>query len=259
LLSIAELLNRFEPDPDVLLRAVSAHVSDEMLEWIATADYGDRADEHLVALRQVRDSGTFPERMYWCPMEVLELIRWSEPEDPEWKPGRTGEFGHWMRAFSCAAILRAEHEPYNYKYNDGCVDSTVVQLIQSLRALPVEFASTAASSLAWSLLHADPDGENEQIIPYGVGLLWFALQLRSKADDSDLAWFAQWVIRRADAVNSRRPPGIGSGLRDMVTRCQKQSAWERFGLDLSLLELKDRSSELRVWVNLIGEQLLEGA
>ena len=29
---IVELLNRFDPEPDVLLRAISAHVSDEMLE-----------------------------------------------------------------------------------------------------------------------------------------------------------------------------------------------------------------------------------
>lgn len=111
---IAELLNRFDPEPDVLLRAISGHVSDEMLEWISTADYGSRADEHLTALVQVRDTGTFPEELHWCPMEVFELIRWSEPDDPNWKPGRTGEFGQWMRAFSCAAILRAELEPYNY-------------------------------------------------------------------------------------------------------------------------------------------------
>jgi hypothetical protein len=136
---IVDLLNRFGPESDGLLREISKYIDDEMLEWISTADYGSRADEHMVALRQVRDTVTFPEEMYWCPMEVLELIRWSEPENPDWKPGRTGEFGHWMRAFSCASILRAAHEPYNYLYNNGCTDSTIIQLIWSLCALPGGF------------------------------------------------------------------------------------------------------------------------
>src|ERR1700759_2204844 len=125
---IVDLLNRFRPEPDVLLRAISAHISDEMLEVISIADYGDRADEHLAALRQVRDTGTFPAELHWCPMEVFELTRWSEPDDPDWKPGRTGEFGQWMRAFSCSAILRAEHEPWKHRYNDASTDSTVIQL-----------------------------------------------------------------------------------------------------------------------------------
>jgi hypothetical protein len=103
-------------------------------------------------------------------MEVLELIRWSEPEIRELEPGRAGEFGHWMWAFSCAAILRGEHGPYNYPCNDGCVDSTVVQLILSLRALPVDFAPQAAGHLAWLLLHSDPEGRNNSVRVYGVSL-----------------------------------------------------------------------------------------
>src|ERR1700687_4691021 len=157
---IVDLLNRFGPEPDILLRTISAHISDEMLEWISTADYGLRAGEHLVALQQVRDTGTFPEELHWSPMEVFELIRWSEPDDPSWKPGRTGEFGHWMRAFSCAAILRAEHEPWNYHYNDGCTDSTVIQLILSLHALPVDLNRQAAQHLAWLIFKSDPEGKN---------------------------------------------------------------------------------------------------
>src|SRR3569833_4443008 len=104
---IVELLNQFDPDGDALLRAISAHVTDEMLECISMADYGCDCDAHLAALRQLRDTGALPENPGWVPMEVLELIRWSEPENPEWKPGRTGEFGHWMRVFLCVVFLRA--------------------------------------------------------------------------------------------------------------------------------------------------------
>src|SRR3569833_1307286 len=110
---IAALLNRFEPDGDVLLRAISAHVTDEMLECISMADYGMDADKHLAALRLLRENLTLPENPVWVPMEVLELMRWDQPS-ANIRPGKTTEFGHWMMAFSCAAILRAEHEPWNY-------------------------------------------------------------------------------------------------------------------------------------------------
>jgi hypothetical protein len=252
---IIDLLNQFEPDLDGLLREISKHIDDEMLGWISAADYALRADEHLVALRQVRETGTFPEEMHWCPMEVLELIRWSEPEDPEWKPGGTGEFGHWMRAFSCAAILRAEHEPYNYSYNDGSTDSTVVQLILSLRALPVDFTSHALGNLAWLLLHSAPEGTNDQVRVYGTGLLWFALQTVPAVPDETLTSLAKWVIRRADELDWRPTAGGWSGLREMVLNCQKKSAWELLGCEFYDLDLSGRSSDLQVWVKVIGEQL----
>jgi hypothetical protein len=253
---IIDLLDRFEPDSEGLLREISKHIDDEMLEWISTADYGCRADEHIVALRQVRDAGTFPQEMHWCPMEVLELIRWSEPEDPEWKSGRTGEFGHWMRVFSCAAILRAEHEPYNYSYNDGSTDSTVIQMIMSLRALPVDFTSQAVKHLAWLLLHSDPEGRNDQVRVYGVGLLWFALQIVPTVPDETLISLARWVVRRADELDWKPTAGGWSGLREMVLNCQKKSAWELLGCEFCNLDLKPRSSDLQVWVEVIGEQLV---
>jgi hypothetical protein len=252
---IVELLNQFDPEPDVLLRAISKHVGDKVLEWISTADYGMHADEHFLALRQVRDTGTFPPKMHWCPMEVLELIRWSEPEDPEWKPGRTGEFGHWMRAFSCAAILRAEHEPYNYHYNDGCVDSTVIQLILSLRALPVDFTRQAVQHLAWLLLHSDPEGRNDSVRVYGMALLWFALRLVPRLPDETLLALAKWFVTRADELDWRPRAEGCSGMREMVLKCQKQKSWELLGSLFCELDLRERSSDLRTWVELIGQQL----
>lgn len=251
---ILNLLNRFDPQPDLLLHDISRHIDDDMLKCISAADYGDLQDEHMAALRQVRDTGTFPQEMYWCPMEVLELIRWSEPEYSNWKPGETGEFGHWMRAFSCAAILRAEHEPYNYSYNDGSTDSTVIQMIQSLRALPVDFSSQAAKNLSWLLLRSDTEGRDDSVRVYGVGLLWFALQVLPPVPDEILISLADWVVIRADELNWRAPAEY-SGLRDMVIQCQKRAAWELLGCELCSLEFSKRSPELRVWIEMIGEQL----
>ena len=130
---IEDLLNRFGPDGDVLLRAISTHVTDEMLECISRADYSIDADKHFAALRNLRDNFTLPENPVWIPMEVLELMRWDDPA-ANIRPGKMEDFGHWMMAFSCAAILRAEHEPWNYK-GDGSSASTTIQLILSLDAL----------------------------------------------------------------------------------------------------------------------------
>jgi hypothetical protein len=266
---IVDLLNRFEPEPDGLLRQISEHVDDEVLEWISTADHGTRADEQLTALRQVRDTCSFPKEMYWCPAEVLELIRWSEPNDPDWRPGRTGEFGHWMRAFSCAALLRATREPWNY--GDGLgTDSTLVQLVLSLCALPVDFTSQAVKSLAWLLLHSEPEGSDGQVCGYGLGLLWFALKHPASFPDESLTSVAQWIIqradeiyegaasvlRRADAVSDGLSPGDGDGLREMVISCQKQSSWEVLAIEFIELDLNGRSSSLRMLVKMIGERLL---
>ena len=77
---IIDLLERFDPEPDGLLDSISAYIDDEMLKEISLADYGDDAPEHLTALRTLRDAGIFPAKMVWVPGEVLELIRWSEPE-----------------------------------------------------------------------------------------------------------------------------------------------------------------------------------
>jgi hypothetical protein len=252
---IADLLSRFEPEPDGLLRQMSEHVSDEVLEWISIADYGEDADEHLIALRKLRDTGTFPKEMQWCPAEVLELIRWSEPEDPDWKPGRTGESGHWMRAFSCAALLRATREPWNY--GDGLgTDSTLVQLILSLCALPIDFTMQTVKFLAWLLLHSDPEGRDEQVCAYGIGLFWFALKHPTPFPDDVLISLAQWVTLRAGELYQESPSAGGPGLHEMVIKCQKRSSWERLGLKLLDLDLSVQSSELRAWINVIGKQLL---
>jgi hypothetical protein len=254
---ITEFLDRFEPDGDVLMRAIAEHVTDEMLQCISMADYGCDSDAHLAALRVLRDTGKLPENPGWVPMEVLELIRWSEPDDPEWKPGRTGESGHWMRAFSCAAILRAEHEPWNYHYNDGCTDSTTIQLVLSMDALPVDLKREAVRNFAWLISKSDPEGQNESIREYGVALLWFALQLEPAVADEDLIALSEWIVRRADELKWDPRVAEFSGLKGMVIGCQKRSGWEVFGVKVAELDLRGRSVELQTWVRLIAEQLVD--
>lgn len=251
-----QFLCSLDPDPDCLLKAISSHTTDEALDWISTADYGSRADEHLVALKQVRDTCTFPVDMAWCPAEVMELIRWSEPEDPNWKPGCMGEFGHWMRAFSCAALLRATRTPYNYGDGIG-TDSTLVQLVLSLRVLPIDFSLPARQFLAWLLLQIDLEGEDEQVCSYSVGLFWLVVQNTGLShSDSVLVEFAKWISCRTGLLFGRYSEDCIGGLQQMVSESLKRESWRKLGNAFIELDLAGRLDTLQVWTKTIGKQLI---
>jgi len=252
---IIELLKQFDPEPEGLLREISKHIDDEMLEEIAAADYGSRMEEHLVALRQVRDTGTFPEKMYWCPCEVLELIRYSEPENPEWKPGRTGSFGHWMRAFSSAALLRALAEPWNYTADAAQPSYSLIQLIHSLLVLPIDFYPHATRFLAWLLLNSEPEGQDEQVCYYGIGLLWFALHLKTPQPDKVLVLLSEWIVRREEELAARYYGYSARWLLGIGGRNAPPSPWEILGVQLCELDLSRHQLQLREWVSLIGHEL----
>lgn len=104
-----DFLNPLKPDQDALLLELSNHITDEMLDEIARADYGQDQELHLAPLRSLRDQHTFVEPMHWYPCEVLELVRNSGPD------GSLSIHDHWIRAFSSAALLRAKNEPWNHQ------------------------------------------------------------------------------------------------------------------------------------------------
>ncbi|MEN0062118.1 MAG: hypothetical protein AAGA48_08185 [Myxococcota bacterium] len=59
---------------------VRAVVPPSSLQQIARADYGSDADKHLVALKEICQSGLLPRTLPWHPREVLALTRWSQGE-----------------------------------------------------------------------------------------------------------------------------------------------------------------------------------
>ena len=144
-----DVLNQFNPSSEPLLKLVFQQVDDSMLREISEADYGNDRDEHLKHLYEIK-AGKYPTPMIWVPGEVLELIRFSQPEDPKWKPGSTGERGHWMRLFSCAVLIRAEVEHENSNRFIG-VDTTVIQLIDSAIKLSEEVQLDTVKFLCWRL------------------------------------------------------------------------------------------------------------
>src|SRR5690348_2450110 len=142
-------LEFFKPSRDELLEKVSELVDDSMLREISEADYEQDADVHLPHLRRLRDDGELPPAE-WHPREVLELIRWSEPEDPNWRPGSVGRRGHIMRAFACAALLRMGSEPINRNYVEG-ENQTLVQLLVSVDVLGGSLPLSTRRFVAWRL------------------------------------------------------------------------------------------------------------
>jgi hypothetical protein len=206
---VEQLLAPLHPDEGALTPLFQANFDEAMLREIAEADYGWKADECHALLRPILNEGLAPADDFNL-REVLELIRWSEPDDPEWSPGGQGPRGHWMRLFACAALIR--FAPFHRDLFDGeC--STVAQLISSAIELgrPVERA--AASLLAWRFLSypgGDPDGA---FLAFGILLLAAHLE-RGEDRARWLKDLATWVEgEESRARNSLSPWFSSSSLR----------------------------------------------
>jgi hypothetical protein len=249
-----EFLKRFEPESEGLLRSISSHISDAMLRKIAEADYGEDVDEHLAALKGIRDPGVFREPFGWCPAEVLELIRWSEPDDPDWQPSGEGEFGHWMRAFSCVALLRATGEPL--RYGDGlATDVTVIQMLLSLQSLSTELDGADVRFLAWLVIESERGRDHEQTCAYVVALLWRALHYPSKFPNELVLLLAEWTVEKFSEQGDRRSPPRSSKLRQLGMPRQKSAGWQKLALKFLELDPGAYSPELRTYVSRICEEI----
>lgn len=161
------LIEMFPPYADAILAGSGELVTDDMLEEISRADYGMSAEAHLAALLPIRDEVLIPSPMKWEPKEVLSLVRWSQPEDPAWTPGSAGERGHVMRAFCCAALLRAAAEPANVEYFDG-ENQTLIQLIESTLFLNRGLPGAVGSFLTWRFPRLRADDEERPFFAFGL-------------------------------------------------------------------------------------------
>lgn len=182
---ISGLLQQFHPHSDILLGALRPWVDDSMLRSIAEADYGLNADSHWAALLRIRNHGEVPVPIKWDPQEVLELTRWSEPEI-----GNSRE--NLIRAFSCAALLRAGGEPANYWYS-GSENDTLVQLVESTLVLKRDFTGPSVRFFAWRALR--PDGLYGQTAPFLAAILLVSATRRPSATDQRLLLqLANWIL-----------------------------------------------------------------
>jgi hypothetical protein len=265
---IDEALTIFDPQPDALLRRISAHIDDGMLAEIAEADYGMDRAAHLVALRRIRDDGEMAVPLPWEPKEVLQLIRWSQPDDPIWQPSGRGDRGHWMRAFACAALLRAAGEPANRDYMEGH-NQTLILLVWSLDALDAALERDAACFLVWLIgriaAERAPPGvaewSDEDTAFFGVGLIWFGLKSRPVMPDGAIVALAEWICDCERRHNARHNSdyGLSPGRWLLSTTYHDlcHAHWKRLGSAMLALDLSARSPAARDWIELIGSLLAE--
>lgn len=232
---LQDFLNSLSPDQDSLLQGLSQEITDDMLAQIAMADYGRDQEQHYASLRILRDRGVFAQPIHMYPCEVLELVRNSEPDGcPE--PERLQR--HWMRAFANAALLRAVHEPWNYG-GAGSPSFTLIQLLNSLEVLPTDLTPNAVRLLVWMMLHSDLNGQDEQVIYYGVALLWLTLTHCRSTPDEPLIELVEWIVRHEEEIHKRLPFAFDRWLLG-IAHDPPPSPWEVLGAKMATLDLDGR-------------------
>jgi hypothetical protein len=245
---IETFLTSLKPDRDLLLSEISRHITDDMLAEITLADHGEDQEQHLAPLLHLRETGEFIKPMHLYPCEVLELIRYCEPD------GTSGVRGHWGRAFACAALLRAQGEPWNYQGDAGQASLTLVQLMKSIRAVPVDLMPETVRMVAAMMLSAGLEGGDAEVIYFGVGLLWLVLHLSPLPADGDLIELSKWMVRREDELHRGNPGAFDRWLLG-IGGDPPPSRWESIGAELAAFHFSGDQRELEEWVHLIGGEL----
>lgn len=190
---IDSLLLRLRPSGTDLLDWLKPQINLSVLHEIAAADYGYKEQEHFQSLLLIRDHQAIPVPLRGVPREVLELMRWSEPEDPDWKPGSTGVRGHLIRAFCCAVLLKASDEEETRLYGTS-ENETLAQLIGSVFFLGSKSTENALRLVSWRLLRLQ--SKNEEYPFFVLALLLLQAQLfETGQNGADLQLTAEWMVR----------------------------------------------------------------
>lgn len=155
-----------------------------MLREIAGADYQQGAERHLESLMPVWQGEEWDELDHWYPQEVLELIRWSEPDVEEWKPGGKGVRGHRMRAFSCAVLLATS--------NHAATNETVIQLLESALVVGPEALAALAGFLLWKIPRIGRGDDRPFFVLAVVAIARFVVPDLTETREEELArWLAE--------------------------------------------------------------------
>ena len=204
------------------------------IDEVAAADYGTDVDRHRRAITELLAARQWPSQLDWHPLEVLELIRWSRPEDPDWSPGATGRRGHLVRLFACLVLIRVETP-------NGSPSDSLAPLVVSALELGPPVVDDALRYLAWCRRHVPGAWRRE---PADRPFLTFGLLLLA-------------------AVTLDEPDVLG-GLANLLLQ-QVEAALADEGLSWQihvappLLGLRPQAMRHRMWYDLAGRCLVDRA
>jgi hypothetical protein len=122
---------------------------------------------------------------------VLELVRYSEPDDPAWEPGGHGERGHLMRLFCCAVLLTAAGEPELDGYIED--EPTLRRLVPSVVVLGDVALDALLPLLCWRALLPPTDEADRAFLAVSLTLL-AAVRYRDEEDGALLRALGEWAI-----------------------------------------------------------------
>jgi hypothetical protein len=206
-----ELLNQFNPSDCTLWVWLRSHIDDAMLEKIAAADYGIDVEHYLRVLKRIRDEpwqsnevlvrpskGKAQVPVWYQALEVLTLMRWSEPENFQQEEEQT--VGHLIRAFCCVVLLRVAVSPANcYTANIANESETIIQLIASVLSLEQEAWEFTLQLLCWRMLSLPVDNQECPFFAMGILLLATALYPSVKKGDI-LRQLSELVLKEEERI-----------------------------------------------------------
>ncbi|AFZ15657.1 hypothetical protein Cri9333_4895 (plasmid) [Crinalium epipsammum PCC 9333] len=269
---------RFNPSEDALLYWLRERVDRSMLEEIAMADYSYNYELHLSALLKVHQGEALPVPIPWEPREVLELTRWSEPDDlyiekykvsKSFNKGSKGIPGHLIRAFACTLLLRAVVEPENRNSFDG-ENSTIVQLVSSAIHLGQDAATATVRFLAWCVEQVPHHYETERpFYVMGILLLEVFLATDKKKKNSkkkknaketyceSLLLLCDWVMDEEAKVRNNDNVPSSDWLLGLTFFDIKHDTWKLLTRQLLIEPIVPHSKKTVEILELIGLSLLE--
>ncbi len=236
------------PDPDALLNEISPHIGDDVLHFIAHADYGNDADENFHKLKQIRDGGAIAQPLPWSPREVLELTRWSNPASKDWMQqshGISRPKGHLAVVFSCAVLMRAYGDAKTREYCDG-YNQTLIQLLSNLEYVDFDTARANMSFLVW--LIAQLEEEMAERVFVAVALLFLCVKYNAKLSDEQLLAFSRWIIGQEKKAVEFWEGGIGDQHYHWLLRTTFFNAhykkWIALGAEMAVFSLSGDAGDV---------------
>tara|TARA_R110002072_G_scaffold1099_4_gene9161 strand:- start:453 stop:1214 length:762 start_codon:yes stop_codon:yes gene_type:complete len=245
------------PNPDYpteLVDRLKSLMTDEIVHMIATADCGDDAHEHEVAIRRIVSEPRIPRPMLWEPRETLQLTRWWNPEEHNSNKisALSLSNAHVAAAFSCACLLACDDDGTQEPYN------SLPQLIRSCYAIDPSLLVDIFPLINWYLrlypTDAEYDINHEEIIASSIGKLVVSCMLGDEVEP---------IINILNRIQSSYEAMIGLEKQwvfsDVLGNCSARPEWIKLAKKWLLSPPLTWNQELREKVIYIGTRTMPPA